>query len=104
MMHIQKVHVLPTLHRPRPFCMQLIADSLLETTDDQSKARLRPDASKESGVGLHAHPSSSSCGVRMDDATICVAATLRLGTSLCHCGTNVDGLAKYLYICRWSEG
>ena len=77
--------------------------------DPRDRARLLATAAKESGAWLNVQP-ISSLGLRMDDDTVRVAVSLRLGAPLCrphnchHCGLEVDNLATHGLNCRWSEG
>ena len=83
---------------------------LLENVlDPASRARLLAASCKESGAWLNAPP-VSSLGLRMDDDTISIAVSLRLGTPLCRphpciqCGVPVDESAVNALSCRKSGG
>ena len=66
-------------------------------------------STKESGARLNALP-ITSLGLRMDDNTVRVAVSLRLGTTLCHshvchrCGEEVNHLGTHGLSCVQSEG
>src|SRR6185436_2393557 len=62
--------------------------------DSRNKARLLAVMSTHSGDWLQAAPLTAA-GLRMDDAVVRVAASLRLGTSICaahicQCGSSID--------------
>ena len=80
-----------------------------QAANPRERARLQACSQKESGAWLTAPP-ISSLGLRMCNATIRIATSLRLGTHLCaphdctHCGRRVDETGLHGLSCRRSTG
>ena len=80
-----------------------------QATNPREGARLQACIQKESGAWLTAPP-ISSFGLRMCNATIRIATSLRLGAHLCaphdcaHCGRRVDEAGLHGLSCRRSTG
>lgn len=78
--------------------------------DSISKARLLAVVTNESGVWLNAPPPCILLGIRMDDDTITISASIRLGLAFClhhpcsQCGAHIDELALPGLSCRKSPG
>eukprot|EP00731_Ephydatia_muelleri_P010733 Em0005g1319a len=87
-----------------------IADTLFKNTSDHlDRVRLLAATCKESGAWLNALP-ISSLGLRMDDTTVRISMSLRLGLPLCrshtcqHCGAEVSQSATHGLSCKRSAG
>ena len=84
-------------------------NSLLESANQLSQARLLAVSRPESGTWLNALP-LSSMGLRMDDVVIIIAVGLRLGLPLCHphecsnCGTQIEEFGTHGLSCCFSRG
>ena len=80
-----------------------------QVANPRDQTRLQACRQKESGAWLTAPP-ISSLGLRMCNATICVATGLRLGARICaphdctHCGGRVDENGLHGLSCRRSVG
>ena len=80
------------------------ATLLANASDDYHRARILASQSPAAGGWLKALP-LSSIGLRMDDETIRVAVSLRLGTVACEphfcpCGARVDARGSHSLSCR----
>ena len=79
------------------------------TASPRGKARLLASQQKESGAWLSAPP-VSSLGLRMSNATVRIAVSLRLGTPICAphectlCGSHIDESGVHGLSCRRSIG
>ena len=88
-----------TTSEPPPTSPSDIAQKAYDP-DMRTRARLLGASSKESGAWLNAPP-VSSLGLRLDNDTITIAVSLRLGVALCHphpckqCGSPVDEFALH---------
>lgn len=76
--------------------------------DVKEKARLLAVSAPKSSDWLHALP-IASCGLRLDDEAVRIAAGLRLGSKLCEphecvCGSSVDPRGHHGLSCRRSSG
>ena len=87
-----------------------IADTLFKNTSDHlDRVRLLAATCKESGAWLNALP-ISSLGLRIDDTTVRISMSLRLGLPLCrshtcqHCGAEVSQSATHGLSCKRSAG
>ena len=84
-------------------------NSLLESANQLSQARLLAVSRPESGAWLNALP-LSSMGLRMDDDVIRIAVGLRLGLPLCrphecsNCGAQIEEFGTHGLSCRFSRG
>ena len=82
---------------------------LLESLPDvKERARLLAVSAPKSSDWLHALP-IASCGLRLDDEAVRIAAGLRLGSKLCEphecvCGGSVDPRGHHGLSCRRSSG
>jgi hypothetical protein len=89
-------------------CIDKTYSTLLASqVDDQSRARLLAASAPHSGDWLQALP-ISSCGLRLDDESVCVAVGLRLGANLCDqhlcpCGAAVDCRGTHGLSCKKSS-
>ena len=90
-------------------CCEVMADRLLDTaTDHVVRARLLAARSPCSGDWLNALPLSSA-GLKMDNATVRIAAGLRLGAPIvrshvCVCGATVTVDGHHGLSCRHGSG
>ena len=85
--------------------MAFVASRLLQASPDvQTMGQILAVSTKEVGAWLHAFP-SSSLGLRMDDDTVCIAVSLRLGGphTCCHCEEKVGHLGVDGLSCRRSK-
>ena len=93
----------------RPLVTSRLEALVEKAPDSLSKARLLGAATKESGAWLNAPP-VTSLGLRMDDDTITISASIRLGLAFCRphhctlCGAFVDELALHGLSCHKSPG
>ncbi len=84
-------------------------DELLATqTDPYHQARFLATSAAHKGDWLHAVP-ISTCGLRLNDDAIRIAAGMRLGVDLCHphqclCGAMVDTRAIHAFSCKSNPG
>ncbi len=98
---LQRAWESPTLDR--------ISASLLEgATSPASRARILASMRKESGAWLNALP-CAPLGTFLDNGTVRIAASLRLGTKICHphrcrCGEAVDELGTHGLSCQKNAG
>ena len=82
---------------------------LLSAAPSQTaKGRLLAATAAYSGVFLNAHP-CSSLGTRLDDCTLRIAVSLRLGTPICAphdciCGASVDSFGSHVRSCHKAAG
>ena len=81
---------------------------LLAAQNQAGRARLIAAAAPHSGDFLHAIP-CSSVGTRLDDTSMRIAVSLRLGATLCAphtcvCGQHVDSTGTHGLACRKSSG
>ena len=80
-----------------------------QVADPRDWARLQACSQKESGAWLTAPP-TSAFGLRMCNATIHIATSLRLGNHICapydctHCGKRLDETGLHGLSCRRSTG
>jgi hypothetical protein len=85
------------------------SEALLQSaTTLQDEARVRAVMCKEAGAWLTAYP-SPFLGTLLDDDTVRIASSLRLGTPMCHphecrCGAEVDERASHGLSCKRSAG
>ena len=93
----------------RPQTTSCLTSLLNSDPDMKTRARLLGASSKESGAWLNAPP-VSSLGLRLDNDTITIAVSLRLGVALCRphpckqCGSPVDEFALHGLSCVRSQG
>lgn len=91
-----------------PLC-RVVRENLLSTSNTTAeRARLLAVGEWESGLWLHALP-SSNIGTLFDDTTFRLAVALRLGASCCsphrcHCGEVVNSLGHHGLSCSRSAG
>lgn len=84
-------------------------EEVLQSAQDQAgRARLLAAAAPHSGDFLHAVP-CSSVGTRLDDTSLRIAVSLRLGAPMCAphtcvCGQLVDSSGVHGLVCRKSAG
>jgi len=98
---VQKACDMPIVNRKR--------EELLSAAQNQAgRARLIAAAAPHSGDFLHAVP-CSSVGTRLDDTSLRIAVSLRLGAAICAphtciCGQQVDSSGTHGLACRKSAG
>jgi hypothetical protein len=98
---VQKAWDMPIMNRKR--------EELLSAAQNQAgRARLIAAAAPHSGDFLHAVP-CSSVGTRLDDTSLRIAVSLRLGAAICAphtciCGQQVDSTGTHGLACRKSAG
>ena len=91
-----------------PTILAMKENLLNSATNESSKSRLLAAFSEESGIWLNALP-LSSLGLRMDDSTLQIAVSLRLGLAFCkphschHCGCEVIAFATHGLSCVKSQ-
>ena len=77
-------------------------------SEPNHRARLIAAAAPHSGDWLHALP-IAACGLHLDDDSIRIAVSLRLGCALCQvhtcqCGASVDTLGSHAWSCKRNAG
>ena len=82
--------------------------SLLERSDQTSRARILAARCRESGLWLHALP-SSSLGTLLDPESFRIAIALRVGAPVCEphtcrCGRQMDARGLHALSCKYSAG
>ena len=89
-------------------CIEHIQKTLLNNSDQFSRARLLASAQPESGAWITAIP-VPSLGTQLSPEELRVAIALRTGSKLCEnhkckCGRNTDEFGFHLLSCRFNEG
>ena len=87
---------------------ELARDSLLESADQVTRARILACSCRESGLWLHALP-VPTLGTLLDSETFRIAIALRVGAEVCEphrcrCGREMDARGLHGLSCRFSAG